>query len=251
MRREGPGGSEDPPLLRFWRSACSTSMRLQTRLQAQQARPAQGSGRLFPPDRSRTARKPGSRRLAEARTDHGRAAYRRWIVGGRHRGRRRMVHDSPGATGRPNGDVYSQDVQRRDARGDPEARQRAKDCRTCKPAWARAAIPTCRDRARCDRCRRRLPGSGRPCHLSEEPGERAQAQRAHRGRELEAGTRRTRSSRKRPRGRSVGHADVRAARVVARSCRINTCWCWQMLPDHACRSSRLPSSVLSHPGLDT
>ena len=41
---------------------------------------------------------PGPRRLAEARSDHGRPGHRRRLGRRRHRRRRRLVHDSPGAT---------------------------------------------------------------------------------------------------------------------------------------------------------
>ena len=75
-------------------------------------RRAAAHGRAVPAAGSRAARSARPRRVAEAGSDHGRAADRRRRDGGRHRRRRRLVHDPAGAARGPERHVYAEDVQR-------------------------------------------------------------------------------------------------------------------------------------------
>ena len=152
---------------------------------------AQRTRTPVPAGKSWPARRSGSSHLAETRPDHGRPRRGRRVEGGRHRRRRRLVHDPacpPGGTqrrglraGHPAGD----------ARRDPAARGAGRSAQ--RPHHARRG----ERRQPAGRPTGRGAGGGhvsrsprRPRRVPAEPGRGAQARRPDRHRELQARGRR-------------------------------------------------------------
>ena len=110
----------------------------------------------FPASGSRAARSARSRRVAEARSDHGRAARSptaRSVA--RSRRRRRLVHDQLARRVGPNGVVYAEDIQPADGRSSSADACSARTCRKVRPVLGTPTDPTSAAGARRGADRRR------------------------------------------------------------------------------------------------